>query len=102
MRSFAVTDLMETGIIDLMGPLPETPRGNKYNVVFTDQFTKWVEILATPDHQAKTLAPVLVQQVFLHLGLPQILHSDQGREFESKLFAELCSELDINKTQTTQ
>lgn len=70
-------------------------------MVFTDQFTKWVEVWATPDHQAKTLAPVLVQQVFMHLGLPQILHSDQWREFESKLFAELCKELDIDKTGTT-
>lgn len=93
MESFAATEPMERGMIDVMGPLPETPRGNKYIMVFMDQFTKWVEVWATPDHQAKTLAPVLVQQVFMRLGLPQILHSDKGREFESRLFAELCREL---------
>jgi len=34
-------------------------------------------------------------------GLPRQLHSDQGKNFESKLFAELYQLVDINKTRTT-
>ena len=28
---------------DLIGPMPETPRGNKYVVTLTDFFSKWAE-----------------------------------------------------------
>ena len=30
--------------IDIMGPLMETQKGNKYILVIVDQFTKWVEL----------------------------------------------------------
>lgn len=34
-------------------------------------------------------------------GVPRSLHSDQGRNFESVLFQELCRLLEINKTRTS-
>lgn len=34
-------------------------------------------------------------------GAPYQIHSDQGRNFESKLFTELCRLLDIEKTRTS-
>ena len=32
--------------IDIMGPLVETRKGNKYILVMVDQFTKWVEVFS--------------------------------------------------------
>ena len=37
----------------------------------------------------------------MSLGLVKEIHSDQGRQFESSLFKEMCGLLGIDKTRTT-
>ena len=34
-------------------------------------------------------------------GAPNSIHTDQGRNFESHLFSEICDLLDIKKTRTS-
>ena len=70
-------------------------------MVVTDYFTKWVEAYPIPDHTAQTVADKLVTEFICRLGMPQSIHTDQGREFESILFQRLCELLDIDKTRTT-
>lgn len=86
---------------DFMGPLPLTPRGNRYIMVVTDYFTKWVEIFALPDQTAVTTAEVILNEVIARFGCPYEIHSDQGRNYESRIFAELCRMLEIRKTRTS-
>ena len=50
---------------------------------------------------ACTVAKVLVENVLCRFGIPQVIHSDQGRQFESNLFQEMCKLLGIHKTRTT-
>lgn len=38
--------------MDWIGPMPETPRGNKYIVTLTDYFSKWAEAAPLPDKSA--------------------------------------------------
>ena len=66
--------------MDYMGPLPETPRGNKHLLVVMDHFTKWCEIFPTPDQKACTVAQTLVSSLFGRFGPPEIIHSDQGAQ----------------------
>ena len=86
---------------DILGPLPESNRGNKYIMVVTDYFTKWVEIFALPDQQAETCADILMNDVIARYGCPYDLHSDQGRNYMSNIFSEMCKYLEIRKTRTT-
>ena len=37
----------------------------------------------------------------MHYGFPKCLHSDQGRDFESRLIKGLCRVANITKTRTT-
>ena len=92
---------MERVCIDLVGPFPESVNGNKFALVVTDYFTKYVEIFPLPNQEATSVATVLVRDFFSRYGVPHFLHSDQGSQFESKLFSEVCSLLGISKTRTT-
>ena len=92
---------LERLAIDVLGPLPETDQGNRYILVVMDYFSKWVEALAMPEQSAATVAHLLVTEVISRFGVPLQIHTDQGRNFESVLFKEVCRLLDIEKTRTT-
>ena len=92
---------MQVIAVDIMGPLPESSNKNSYILVVADYFTRWMEAYAIHDQEAATVAQKLVDDVFCWLGIPEQLHSDQGKQFESKLIQELCKTLKISKTRTT-
>ena len=54
-----------------------------------------------PNQEAATVAQILTKEFFSRYGVPTYLHSDQGTQFESMLFAEMCKLLGITKTRTT-
>ena len=93
---------MERIALDIVGELsPTTQRGNKYILVISDYFTKWVEAFAMPNMEAITVAEILAKEVIARYGVPSTIHSDQGKQFEGKVFSEMCSVLNIDKTRTT-
>ena len=50
---------------------------------------------------ADTVANLLVEYIILRFGMPLVIHSDQGREFENGLMKLLCTLLGCTKTRTT-
>ena len=91
---------MERIATDILGPLPETKKINRYILVIGDYFTKWMEAFAIPDQTAETVAKYLVNEVISRFGVPAYIHSDQGRQFESQLYQKVCTLLDVKKTRT--
>ena len=87
--------------MDLNGPLPTSVAGNKHVLVVIDYFTKWAELFALPDATAETVAERLLEDVISRFGMPEYLHTDQGSQFESAVFQQLCTLLGIEKTRTT-
>ena len=82
-----------------MGPLPEIARGNKHLLVVMDHFRKWCEAFPTKDQKAHTVAQILVSTIFSRFGSPNVIQSDQGRNFESHLIQEV-SLMSIHKSRT--
>ena len=101
MQTVGAGTTMERIGIDILGPLPETQRGNRFVLVVGDYWTKWMEAYPIPNHTAPTVASTLVYQFMSRFGIPQQIHSDQGREFEGLLFQEMCELLQVDKTRTT-
>ena len=87
--------------VDIAGPFPKSLNGFVYILVIADYFTKFTEIFPIRDIEAKTVADTMFRGWIKRYGCPQEIHSDQGRQFESQLFQELCELLEINKTRTT-
>ena len=75
---------MQHVALDILGPLPETDRLNKYVLVVGDYFTKSTEAFPLPNMEPETVARCLVEFI-CRMGVPNYLHTDQGRNFESNL-----------------
>jgi transposase InsO family protein len=96
-----VGEPLERLAIDITGPHPKSRAGHVFILTVLDPFTKWAEAIPIRNHEAATVARVLVDQVFCRLGIPIQILSDRGTEFESQLVAELCRLLEIDKIRTT-
>ena len=92
---------MERVHLDFLGPLPKTEKGNQFVLMIVDQFTKWVECIPVPSQTAEITAQAAVDHFFSRFGVPFQILTDRGTNFESKLFSQLCSLLQISKTRTT-
>ena len=86
--------------VDLVGPLPETTRGNKYIVTMLDGFTKYVAAVTIPCKEAAVVANAVIEGWITKFGCPGRIHTDQGTEFVNKIWSQLCDRLQITKTVT--
>ena len=92
---------LELVAMDLTGPFPKGPCGNRYILVAGDYFMKWMEAYAVPDQEATTVVQKLVDAFFCRFSVPSRLHSDRGKRFESKVISAICQLLQIVKSRTT-
>ena len=75
-------------IIDLCGPWPITESGMTYVCVIGDHFTKFMSAYPLPNIESSTVANCLVEFICL-FGAPEIISTDRGTQFTSKLFCDL-------------
>ena len=66
-------------------------RTGKENVlVMTDAFSKFSIAITTPNQRALTVAKALVDKWFHVYGIPNRIHSDQGKSFDNEIIRSLC------------
>ena len=80
--------------------VPVSRHQNKYLLVVMDYFTKWAEAVPLRDQTAASISAAVIK-ICCSFGVPDVLHSDQGRNFESHLFHQVLSAFGIQKSHTT-
>ena len=68
-------ELFDVWGIDFMGPFPPS-YSNTYILVAVDYVSKWVEAIATPNNDTKTVLKFLQKHIFSRFGVPRVLISD--------------------------
>lgn len=75
--------------IDIVGPLPETERGNKYILTTQDQLTKFCTAYPLLDTNSITIADTIVNKFIYMFGSPKELLSDQGSNISGEVMKEI-------------
>ncbi len=102
MRHQPVGYPMERIAMDLMGPInPPTQRRNIYVLVIMDYFTKWSITVPLRNKEADTVAKSLMEHVICKVGVPAMIHSDQGREFVNETLESVARLFQIHQSRTT-
>ena len=86
--------------LDFLG-LERSKGGFEHVLVVTDHYTRYAQAYATKDETATTVARLLWKKFCKNYGIPERIHSDQGRCFESAVIKELCWLLGVQKSRTS-
>jgi len=86
---------------DLFGPLKTSGNHKKYVLGMTDAFTKYVELVALPNKESRTVAEAIFEKWFCRFGIPLEVITDQGKEFCGELTEDLFKLMRVDHRTTT-
>ena len=94
--------------LDLVGPLPiasepSLPHSTPYRYLLTMicRSTRWIEAAPLVDITAHSVARAFLDTWISRWGVPLFVCTDQGRQFESELFAHLSSTIGFTRLRTS-
>lgn len=86
--------------VDFLGPYPRSKRQNKFLLIVMDQFSRFVLLKPLRQATSQHLVDFLEHHVFDIFSVPEYIFSDNGKQFESKLFASLLNKYGISHMTT--
>ena len=90
-----VGEPFERVIVDCVGPLPKSKSGNQFLLTLMCSATRFPEAIPL----RKITAPVVTKALlkfFTTFGLPRVIQTDQGTNFQSKVFKQTLQSLGID------
>lgn len=86
--------------IDFLGKYPRSKKGNAYIFIVVDHFTKFIFLYAMREATTQNVVQYLVHEIFHKFGVPETIHSDNGKQFIAKAFEEMIEAYKINHIKT--
>jgi hypothetical protein len=71
-------------------PYPRTPSGNRFILVVTDLFSRWVEGFAISTSTTSEIVRLLEEEVFTRQGYPGAIITDNGSQFTFRHWTRAC------------
>lgn len=90
-----VSQPMELMSADLIGPLPRSSKGYTYLSVITDSFSKYAFIRPLRTATANAVTAHFKEDVVMKHGAPRLLLVDNGQQYRSNQFQDLCKKYNI-------
>ena len=87
--------------VDVTGPLPASRDGKRYLLGIIDNFSRYPVLVPLRSATAISIAKVIYTRWISIFGVPQVIHSDRGTEFENSLILELCQLLGVRKSRSS-
>ena len=87
--------------LDIVGPFPKVTGNQRWLLVGTDYFTKWVEAEPLSNIRDLDAKKFVWKNIITRFGIPHILISDNGLQFDSKVFRRYYYELGIRNRYST-
>ena len=97
LQTFSVHGAFRIMAADILGPVTLARKSRaRYILVMSDLFT-----VALQDMIAATVANAIIDDGIMTFGAPDVIHTDQGSNFNSDLMHDICPFILIEKTRTT-
>ena len=90
----AVGQPFERLLIDCVGPLPPSKSGSMHLLTVMCQTTRYPAAFPMRSINTKSIVKALSQFISV-FGIPQVIQSDRGSNFTSKMFAEVLTQLRV-------
>ena len=87
--------------IDVVSGLPRSYDGKTYALICIDAFTKFVQGYPMANKKADTIASTFLTYYVQTFGMPEGIHSDQGKEVDSVLLQKICRITGARKSRTS-
>ena len=63
----------------------------KFAVIAVDYFTKWAKAEPLATITTKKMESFVKKNILIKFGIPRVLVSDNGKQFDTPLFRQFCS-----------
>ena len=92
---------MQLVSMDLIGPFPVSPNGNKYILTIIDHVTGWGEAYPISDKTNQAVWNAFSNQFIPRHGVPEVVITDNGKKFCANTFMRYLEQIGIDHKRTT-